>query len=154
MLDELRVVEKSVEKFLIDIMVESMMSTGVQASSMRGVQASLLTARGSRPSRIADEKITKHRDDLANKKLIPSILPNYILPLASVVNHDSVSRDFDYIFIMMYLPKGIHTVKPQLERIPTLKISEYNLGDCKTYNMLTPHEYLTKMKGKRSKIIP
>jgi hypothetical protein len=41
-----------------------------------------------------------------------------------------------------------------LERIPTLKISDYNLGDRKTYDMLAPHKYLTKMKGKRSKIIP
>jgi hypothetical protein len=41
-----------------------------------------------------------------------------------------------------------------LERIPTLKISDYNLGDHKTYGMLAPHKYLNKMKGKRSKIIP
>jgi hypothetical protein len=44
--------------------------------------------------------------------------------------------------------------QPQLERIPTLKISDYNLGDCKSYGMLAPHKYLTKMKGKKMKIIP
>jgi hypothetical protein len=59
-------VEKSVEEILIDLMAERVMSTGVQASSTRGVQASPSTARGSRPSRVADEKRTKHRDDLEN----------------------------------------------------------------------------------------
>jgi hypothetical protein len=33
MLDELNTVEKSVEEFLIDMMVERVMSTGIQASS-------------------------------------------------------------------------------------------------------------------------
>jgi hypothetical protein len=41
-----------------------------------------------------------------------------------------------------------------LERIPTLNIGDYNLGYRKRYDMLTPHKYLTKMKGKKSKIIP
>jgi hypothetical protein len=50
MSDELSVVEKCVEEFLIDLMVEKLMSTGIQASSMRGVQASPSTARGSGPS--------------------------------------------------------------------------------------------------------
>jgi hypothetical protein len=35
-----------------------------------------------------------------------------------------------------------------------LKISDYNLGDCKRYDMLEPHKYLTKTKGKKSNIIP
>jgi hypothetical protein len=125
------------------------MSTRVQASSTRGVQASPSTARGSGPSRVADEKRTKHRDGLANVKLIPSVLPEYIPPLADAVNRDSVPRDFDYTVITAYLPKGIRAVRPQLERIPTLKISDYNLGDHKTYGMLAPHKYLTKTKGKR-----
>jgi hypothetical protein len=41
-----------------------------------------------------------------------------------------------------------------LERIPTLKISDYNLGDRKSYGKLAAHKYLTKTKGKKSKIIP
>jgi hypothetical protein len=72
-------------------------------------------------------------------KLLPSILPEYIPPLAGVVSHDNVLRDFDYTIITAYLPKGINAVRPQLERISTLKISDYNLGDCKSYGMLTPH---------------
>jgi hypothetical protein len=35
-----------------------------------------------------------------------------------------------------------------------LKISDFNLGDCKNYGMLAPHNYLTKKKGTKSKIIP
>jgi hypothetical protein len=107
------------------------MSASIQASSTRGVQASLSTARGSRPSRAATEKQTKHRDDLANVKLIPSILPDYIPPLVGVVSRDSVPRDFDYTVIIAYLPKGIRTVIPQLDRILTLKISDYKLGAAK-----------------------
>jgi hypothetical protein len=71
-----------------------------------------------------------------------------------VVSRDSVPRDFDYTVITAYLPKGIKLVRLQLERIPTLKINDYNLGDRKRYGMLAPHKYLTKMKGKKSKIIP
>jgi hypothetical protein len=89
-----------------------------------------------------------------NVKLIPSILPDYIPPLAGAVSHDSVPRDFDYTVITAYLPKGIRAVRPQLERILMLKISDYNLGDHKIYGMLTPYKYLTKTKGKKSKIIP
>ena len=100
------------------------------------------------------EKRTKHRDDLVNAKLIPTILLDYIPPLAGVVSRDSVLRDFDYMLITVYLPKGICTVKPQLERILTLNINDYNMGDRKNYGMITPHKYLTKTKGKMSKIIP
>jgi hypothetical protein len=89
-----------------------------------------------------------------NVKLIPSILPKYILPLAGAVSCDSVSRDFDYTVITVYLPKGICVVRPQLERIPTLNISDYNLGDRKIYGMLAPYKYLARTKGKNSKIIP
>jgi hypothetical protein len=71
-----------------------------------------------------------------------------------VVIHESVPRDFNYIVIITYLSKGIQAVRLQLERIPTLKINDYNLGDCKSYDMLAPHKYLTKTKGKKSKIIP
>jgi hypothetical protein len=96
----------------------------------------------------------KNHDELVNVKLIPSILPIYIPPLAGIVSHDSVPRDFDYTIITVYLPKGICVVRPHLERIPTLKINDYNLGYQKSYGMLTPYKYLTKTKGKNSKIIP
>jgi hypothetical protein len=43
---------------------------------------------------------------------------------------------------------------PYLERILKLKISDYNLGDHKSYDMLAPHKYLTKIKRKNSNIIP
>jgi hypothetical protein len=89
-----------------------------------------------------------------NAKLIPSILPDYIPPLADVVSRDSVPRDFEYMLITAYLPKKIRIVKPHLERVMTLKINDYNLGDRKSYGILTPHKYLTKMKGKKSRIIP
>jgi hypothetical protein len=89
-----------------------------------------------------------------NEKLIPSILPNYIPPLAGAVNHDSVPREFDYTLVTVYLLKGIHTGKPQLDKIMTLNISDFNLGDRKKFNMLAPHRYLTRMKGKKSRIIP
>jgi hypothetical protein len=154
MSEEFSAFEESVKDILINLMNERVMFVGVQASSTRGRQASLSTARGSRPSRAATEKRTKHRDDLANAKLLLSILPEYGLPLASVVSRDSVPRDFDYTIITVYLPKGIRAVRPQLERIPTLNISNYNLGDRKSYAMITPHKYLTKMKGKKKKIIP
>jgi hypothetical protein len=89
-----------------------------------------------------------------NVKLIPSILPNYIPPLVSVVIRDSLPRDFEYIVITVYLSKGIQAVRLQLERIPTLKIGDYNLGYRKSYGMLVPNKYLTKTKGKKVKYHP
>jgi hypothetical protein len=89
-----------------------------------------------------------------NLKLIPSILLDYIPPLAGAVSRDSVPRDFDYTLITAYLPKGIHVVGPQLERIMTLNIIDFNLGNCKNHGMLAPHKYLTKKTGKKLKIIP
>jgi hypothetical protein len=154
MSDEISTAKKAIEDILIDLMSKKVMSIGIQASSTRGVQASSSNARGYGPSRDATEKITKHRVDLVNAKLIPSILHNYIPPLVGVVSLDSVPRDFDYTVITTYLPKGIQEVRPQLERIPTLNISDYNLRDHKSYGMFAPHKYLTKTKGKKSKIIP
>jgi hypothetical protein len=118
------------------------------------VQASSSTARGSRPSRATVEKRTKHRDDLVNVKLIPTILPDYIPPLAGVVSRDSFLRDFDYTLVTAYLRKGIHAVRMQQDKIMTLKFKNFNLGDCKNHSMLAPHRYLTRMKGNNSKIIP
>jgi hypothetical protein len=67
MSDEFSTAERVVEEVLIDIMTERVMSmsTGVQASSTRGLQASPSTAHGSGPSRPSVEKRTKHKDDLA-----------------------------------------------------------------------------------------
>jgi hypothetical protein len=70
------------------------------------------------------------------------------------VNHDSVPRDFDYTLITVYLPKGIHTGKPQLDKILTLKINDFNLGDHKNFGMLSPHRYLTRTKGEEVKYHP
>jgi hypothetical protein len=96
----------------------------------------------------------KHRDDIANAKLIPRILSVYIHPLRGAVNRDSVPRDFDYALVTAYLPKGIHIVRIYQDKIKTLKFSDFNLGDHKAYSMLALHKYLTKTKGKNSKIIP
>jgi hypothetical protein len=73
--------EKSVEEILIDLMAEKVMSVGIQASSTGGLQASPSTGR--RSGRTA-EKRSKHRDDLANTKQIPSVLPDYIPPLTGM----------------------------------------------------------------------
>jgi hypothetical protein len=91
---------------------------------------------------------------LANAKLILTILPDYIPPLAGVVSRDSVPRDFDYTLVTAYLPKGIRAVRTQQDKIVTLKFSDFNLGDRKNHSMLAPHRYLTRMKGKNSRIIP
>jgi abortive infection bacteriophage resistance protein len=87
-------------------------------------------------------------------KLIPYIMPDYIPPLVDVVSRESITRDFDYTIITTYLLKQIRAVRPQLESISTLKINDNNLEDCKNYGMLTPYKYLTRTKGKKSKIIP
>jgi hypothetical protein len=86
------------------------MFAGIQASSMRGLQASPSTARGAGSSQPSMEKRTKHKDDLANVKLIPTIFLDYILPLAGAVNRDSVPRYFEYTMVTAYLPKGIRAV--------------------------------------------
>jgi hypothetical protein len=94
-------------------MAERVMSTSIQLSSKRGVQASPSTARGFEPSRVVTEKRTKYIDDLANAKLIPTILVDYILPLANMVSRDSVPRDFEYTMVTVYLLKGIWVVRAQ-----------------------------------------
>jgi hypothetical protein len=154
MLDELNVVEKIIEEVLIDLMVEKLMFASIQESLTRGVQASPSTARRSGPSRVVTEKRTKNRDDLANAKLIPTILPDYIPPLASAVSHDSVSRYFEYTMVTAYLLKGIHAFRVQQDKITTLKFNDFNIGDCKNHSILAPYKYLTRTKGKNSKIIP
>jgi hypothetical protein len=86
--------------------------------------------------------------------MISTILPDYILPLANAVSHDSVSRDFEYTMVTAYLPKGIRAVQAQQDKITTLKFNDFNLGDHKNHSMLAPYKYLTRAKGKNSKIIP
>jgi hypothetical protein len=112
MSDEFSAAEKIVRESLIELMTERVMSmsVGIQVSSTRGVQASPSTSRESGPSQPTTEKRTKHRDDLANEKLILTILPEYIPPLAGTVSRDSVPRDFEYTLVTAYLPKGIRAV--------------------------------------------
>jgi hypothetical protein len=109
---ELSAAKKFVEEVLINLMTERVMSMfiGVQASSMRGMSASLSTAHRAEPSWTSDENRTKHRDDLANAKLISTILPTYIPPLSDEVNRDSVPKYFEYTLVTAYLPKGICVV--------------------------------------------
>jgi hypothetical protein len=104
---ERSVVEKLVEEIVMDLMIEKVMSIGIHASSTGGLQASPLTRQHFGR---AAEKRRKHCDDLANAKQIPSVLPDYIPPLAGTINRDSVPRDFEYTLITAYLLKGIHTV--------------------------------------------
>jgi hypothetical protein len=56
--------------------------------------------------------------------------------------------------ITAYLLKGICVVRAQQDKITTLKFSDFNLKDRKNYSMLSPYKYLTKKKGKNSKITP
>jgi hypothetical protein len=135
-------------------MSERRMSVGVQASSTGGFQASPSTVHGAGTSRIATRTRTKHRDDIVNAKLILSILPAYLTPLSDAINRDSVPKYFDYDLLMKYLPKEIHTVCTDQDKLAALKFSDFNLGDRKSYSMLAPHKYLTRTKGKNSKIIP
>jgi hypothetical protein len=143
--------EKSVEEILVDLMAERVMSVGLQASSTGGLQASPST--GHRSSRTMTEKRSKHHDDLANAKQIPSVLSEYIPPLAGVVNCDNIPHDFEYTLITAYLPKGIRAFGPQLGHIPALKNNDFNLGDQKNYAMLSPHRYFMKTTGKKPRIV-
>jgi hypothetical protein len=86
--------------------------------------------------------------------MIPSILLTYLPPLRSTINQDSVPKYFEYALVTAYLPKGIHPVHVEQDKIEALKFSDFSLGDKKVYNMLTPHKYLTRTKGKNSKIVP
>jgi hypothetical protein len=156
MFEELSAFEESMKEVRIDLMTKRVMSmfVGVKASSTRGVKASTSTAHRSRPSRVVTKMRTKHRDDLENAKLILTILPDYIPPLVDVMSCDCVRRDFDYTMVTMFFPKGIHVVRAQQDKIAMLKFNDFNLGDHKNHSMLSPYKYLTRMKGKNSKIIP
>jgi hypothetical protein len=147
MSDKLTVLEKSITEVLLNLMTKRViskrrMSTGVQASSMRGVQASPSIARDG-TSRASTERITKHKDDIANAKLVPSILLAYIPPLSGDINKDSVSRDFEYTLVTAYLPKGVCTYRANQDKVTVLKFCDFNLGDRKFYSMIAPYNYLT-----------
>ena len=135
------------------VMSERGMSIGVQASSMRWVQASLSTARAG-TSRVGVERRTKHKNDIANTKIVPSILPTYIPPLGGAINRDSVPRDFEYTLVTTYLLKGVRTYRIDQDKITMLKFCDFNLGDHKVYNMLALYKYLKRTKGKNLKLIP
>jgi hypothetical protein len=140
-----------VEEILVELMAERVMSVGIQASSTGGLQASPSTRCHS--SQTVTKKKIKHCDDLANAKQIPSVLPKYILPLASVVNRDSIPCEFEYTLITAYIPKGIRVVGPPLGHIPSLKNNNFNLRDRKNYAMLASHRYLMKTTGKKLCIV-
>jgi hypothetical protein len=159
MLDELNAVEKEVEEVMVDlmtkrVMLERRMFAGVQASSTGGVQASPSTASGEGTSQTMTETRTKHKDNIVNAKLIPRILPTYIPTLSGGINRDSLPKDFEYTLITAYLPKGVRTVRSNQDKLTTLKFSDFNLNDRKSYIMLSPHKYLTKTNGKNSNIVP
>jgi hypothetical protein len=86
-------------------------------------------------------------------KMIPSILPKYIPPLSGIVNRDTIPRDFDYAVVTTYLPKGVHTIHADQEKLTTMKLSDFNLGYRKVYNILSLHKYLTITKGNNPKIV-
>jgi hypothetical protein len=65
-----------------------------------------------------------------------------------------VPRDFEYTLVTAYLPKEVRAVRADQDKLAALKFSDFNLGDRKVYNMLTPHKYLTRTKGKNSNITP
>ena len=97
---------------------------------------------------------TKHRDHIANAKMISRILLVYIPPLSGNINRDSVPRDFEYTLITAYLPKRVCVVRSDQDKLATLKFNDFNLGDHKTYSMLAPHKYLTKTTSRKPKIVP
>jgi hypothetical protein len=89
-----------------------------------------------------------------NDKMTLIILPTYIPPLSNAIKRDSVPQDFEYELATAYLLKGIQAVHVDQDKIAVLKFSDLNLGNMKVYNMLAPYKYLTRTKGKNSKIIP
>jgi hypothetical protein len=134
-------------------MLERRMYVGVQASPIGGFQSSPSTASKAGTCRTTTEIRTKHRDDITNTKLIPHILLAYLPPLSGTINCDSVPRDFEYTLITAYLLKGVHTVHASQDNLAALKFSDFNLGDRKSYNLLSMHKYLTRTKGNNSNII-
>jgi hypothetical protein len=79
--------ENSVEQILVDLMTKKVMPVGIRPSLNGGLQESPLTGRHSGRT---IEKRSKYRDDLANTKQIPLVLPDYIPHLVSMVNCDNI----------------------------------------------------------------
>jgi hypothetical protein len=100
------------------------------------------------------ERKTKHKDNIASAKLVPFIQPAYIHPLSGAINSDSVPRDFEYTLVTAYLLKGVCTYRIDQDKVIALKFCDFNLGDCKVYNMLALYKYLTITKRNNSKTIP
>jgi hypothetical protein len=86
--------------------------------------------------------------------MILSILPAYLPPLSGAINRDSVPKDFEYALVTVYLLKEVRAIRADQDKLVVLKFSNFNLDDRKVYNMLAPHKYLTRTKGKNSKITP
>jgi hypothetical protein len=91
MSEELNALEESVKEVLAYLRIEKVilerrMSVGVKESSTEGFQASPLTTHGEGTSRTMTEARTKHRDDIANAKLITRIFPAYLPPLSDAIN--------------------------------------------------------------------
>jgi len=99
-------------------------STGIQASSRRGLSTSPFTAHGDVPSR---ERWTKHKDDLANVKLILSILLAYLPSLSNAINRDSLPKDFEFALATAYLPKEVWAVHADQNKLVALKFSDSTL---------------------------
>jgi hypothetical protein len=159
MSEELSALEESVKEVLTDLRTKKVMSerrmyAGVQESSREGVQDSPLTACEAETSTITTDTRIKHRDDITNAKLISSILPTYLPSRSGTINHDNVTRYFYYAWDMTYLPNGIRAVHANQDKLASLKFSDFNLRDQKSYNMIAPHKYLTMTKGNNLNIIP
>jgi hypothetical protein len=122
------------------------MSTGVEASSTRGVVASPSTSRDG-TSQVGVELRTKHRNNVVNVKLLPTILPYYIPPLSGEINKDTVPKDFEYTLVTAYLLKGVHTYCENQDKVTALKFYNFKLVGRKAYSMLAPSKYLTRTKG-------
>jgi hypothetical protein len=145
--------EKSFEEVLRKLMADRPISKGIQVSSTRGLRDSPSTGCRSTCINPVTEQRIKHRGDPVNAKKIPSILPEYIPPLASVVNHESIPGNFEYSVFTAYILNRIRIVGSQLGHIPLLKHNEFNLGDQKNYSMLSPHCFLTRTTRKKPHLI-
>jgi hypothetical protein len=106
--------EKYVKQVVRKLMADRTVSEGIEASSTRGLQASPSIRHFFACINPITKQRSKHRSDFANVKQIPSILPEYILPLVGVVNHNNILDDFEYSLFTTYIPKGIIIVGSQL----------------------------------------
>jgi hypothetical protein len=153
MLIEPNDLEKFFEEVLRKHMADILVSKVIQVSTTRVLWDSPSTGCCSTRINLGTEQRRKHHCDLANMKQIPPILPEYILPLAGVVNRDSIPHDFEYSMFTVYILKGIRIVGSHLGKISLLNHSEFNLGDQKNYAMLAPRCYLMRTTRKKPHLI-